>query len=135
MSSLPTQSPAYGINPNTLLSSVPIISTPITSEIPNGFARLVRLMQSNERLFAEQRALAVKLQLQRARAYLADPNANPSLERANLRHLKTKYSGILALLRANRREAQALGARLDSKPRGEGEPCPAQADPSSVLIV
>lgn len=131
MASLPTRSPAYGINPDTHPSPFPIVSTPITSEASNGSPRLVRLMQSNGRLFAEQRALAIKLR--RARADLADPNANLGPGRANLQHLRTKYSGILALLRANRREAQALRAQLDSKPHRGGDPCPSQADSSSVL--
>jgi hypothetical protein len=130
MSSLSTPSPAYGINPDTFLPRFPTQPALDAAYAPNDFARLVHLTQSHERLSAEQRALVVKLE--RARSYQADPCSHPNLARANLQHLKTKYSGILALLRANRHEAVALLSRLGSGPSGHGEGPPAVACLSAV---
>lgn len=85
---------------------------------PNGDAdrstmieRLVRILQRNERLIAEQRALTDRLR--RARAYLAEPGCNLRLGTAQLSYLRVKYSGVLAHLRANRREARDIVAGLD----------------------
>jgi hypothetical protein len=130
MVSLPTRIPACAINFDLLPPSPPICSSPIEPEASNDFALLVRLFQNNERLFAERQALLDRLQ--RARLYLADPHANLNLAKANLQHLKTKYSGILALLRANRREAQALLARLESVPGEKAEPSPSSTEQSVV---
>jgi hypothetical protein len=130
MALLPVQLPACAINFDSLPPSPPTSSSPIESEASNDFALLVRLFRNNERLFAERQALLERLQ--RARVYLADPRSNPNLAKANLDHLKTKYSGVLALLRANRREAQALLARLESAPSTKGEPSPSGTDRSAA---
>jgi hypothetical protein len=78
---------------------------------PTVFEHLARIMERNERLGAEQRALTDRLR--RARAYLAEPGCNLRLGTAQLFHLRVKYSGVLAHLRANRREARDIVAGLD----------------------
>jgi hypothetical protein len=83
----------------------------VGSESPRSFERLVRLLQSNERLFAEQTALLARIRA--ARAYLAQPDRNLKLGQVHLEHLRAKYSGVLAHLRANRLEANSLLERLD----------------------
>lgn len=80
------------------------------------FARLVGLVKSNERLFAEQRANRARLE--QVRGYLARPDANVALGRALLERLRARRSAVLALLRANRAEARALLARVEAAPRG-----------------
>ncbi len=122
MASLPTPIPVCALNVDILLPPSPARSPLSTSEASNEFALLVRLVQGNDKLFAEREALLVKLQ--RARLYAADPHSNPNLAKANLQHLRAKYSGILALLRANRREAQALLARLEPDQGATGESTP-----------
>ncbi|CAN5602598.1 hypothetical protein BH23PLA1_BH23PLA1_14290 [soil metagenome] len=72
----------------------------------NAFGRAVRLVQDNERLFAALHATTI--QLRRARIYLADPTSNPTLAKLHLDRIRTRRSGILAQLRANRIEAQDL---------------------------
>jgi hypothetical protein len=127
MASLPTPIPACAPDVHTFLPLSPARSPLNTSEASNEFALLVRLVQDNEKLFAAREALLARLQS--ARLYAADPHSNPNLAKANLQHLKVKYSGILALLRANRREAQALLARLEPDRGARGKLVSSGTDP------
>ncbi len=77
----------------------------------NDFERMVRLLKSNESLFEELRAL--RRRIQGVRAYLADPSGNPAVGRAFYTRLRAKHSGVLALLRANRIEAQQILDKYD----------------------
>src|SRR4051812_20948456 len=63
---------------------------PSTGEGPDVLERLVQIMRSNERLFAELQGLAG--QINRARAYLAEPGAHAAIGEAHLGRLRTKYS-------------------------------------------
>lgn len=74
--------------------------------ILDDFGRMVRLVQSNERLFAELRANRTRMA--EARFYLARPDANTALGCARLEHLRARHSAILGQLRANRFEAWEL---------------------------
>ena len=71
---------------------------------PTEFERLVRLLQSNERLSAEQRVLAG--QAPSGPGLPGRARVNSRLGMANLSHVRVKHSGVLALLRANRLEAR-----------------------------
>jgi hypothetical protein len=86
------------------------MATPSPTLLPppaeNGFERLVRLVRDNEHLFEQARELRVRLN--RARTYLAEPQSNPILGHAQLNRLRNQHSGVLARLRANRIEAQEL---------------------------
>ncbi len=106
--------PVFSSSSEPMLGSDPLA---IESEPPSAFGRLVKIMQSNERLISELRALATRLE--RARAYLTELGCHRNLATANLAHLKAKYSGVLALLRANRLEARELFGRLNSEPGGD----------------
>src|SRR5262249_53619675 len=78
----------------------------LQEQVPNDFESLVRIFQSNERLFASLRILDGKL-LQ-AKTYLAEPGCNKSLGIGYVAHLKAKRSWTLAVLRANRLEAWSV---------------------------
>jgi hypothetical protein len=82
-------------------------------QAPNDFESLARVVRSNERLFEELGALGVNLG--RARAYLTEPVCHRHLADANVSHLKTRRSGILALMRANRLEAWEILARIGTE--------------------
>lgn len=73
---------------------------------PDAFGRLVGLLRDNERLVGELRILGDRML--RARAYRAEPGCNVALADAHINRLRAKHSGVLALLRANRIEAQGL---------------------------
>lgn len=73
------------------------------------FGQYVAVYQSNEFLFAELKSVGLKLD--RARAYIASPGANPVLGAAHLDRLKARRSAVLTLLRANRLQARALLSR------------------------
>ncbi len=77
--------------------------TPDEGREADPFGRLVRLMKTNERLFADLKALDAKVG--QAKSYLLAPDSHLPLALANLARLKSKHSGLLALLRANRIEA------------------------------
>ncbi len=117
---LPVDSPVFGIAPSPL--ATPAIPTPFDSRPaaagaslapPDLFEQVVRLVQSNDRLFAERDALVAKLG--RARTYLADPDCNRNFATAYLNHLKLKHSSVLALLRANRLQARQILDRLNGE--------------------
>jgi hypothetical protein len=82
-------------------------------QVPNDFESLVRIFQSNERLFASLRILDGKL-LQ-AKTYLAEPGCNKSLGIGYVAHLKAKRSWTLAVLRANRLEAWSVLSRVNAE--------------------
>ena len=74
----------------------------------NPLERLAQLMNSNERLMDE--LAASRLRISDARAYLDVPGCNVRFGEAHLERCRTRHSGILAQLRANRIEAlQLLG--------------------------
>jgi hypothetical protein len=75
---------------------------------------MVRLVQSNDRLFTERDALLVKIE--QARVILADPISNRNFASAYLNHLKLKHSSVVARLRSNRLEARQILAGLDAEP-------------------
>ncbi|HEU5117431.1 MAG TPA: hypothetical protein VFT74_12375 [Isosphaeraceae bacterium] len=70
------------------------------------------LLQSNNRLFADLRAL--RAQIREALTYLNNPSANHLLALAQLHRLQTRRSRTLSLLRSHRIEAQNLLARYPS---------------------
>ncbi len=86
----------------------------------NDFGRMVRLVQSNEQLFAALQANRVGVA--EVRAYLARPDANAVLGRARLERLKAKHSAVLARLRANRIEARQLLAGCEADDPGAAVP-------------
>lgn len=79
----------------------------------DAFGRIVRLLKDNERLSADLKA--IHSQIGQARAYLAAPDCHLPLALATLTRLKSKHSGLLALLRANRIEALRALANLEEK--------------------
>ena len=87
--------------------------------------RLVQIWSSNEREFAELRAL--RLKVAQTRAYLASPGCNRLLGHACLERLETLRRKHLAGLRANRRAAWELLAEL-------GAELPSQVEPQSLWI-
>ena len=82
--------------------------------------RLVQIWSSNEREFAELRAL--RLKMARTRAYLASPGCNRLLGHACLERLETLRRKHLARLRANRRAAWELMAELGAELAPPAEP-------------
>ena len=68
------------------------------------FARLANLVRSNDRLMADLKALDARLA--DAKAYLARPDANVALGRAQLERVRASRSRVLAILRANRLAAR-----------------------------
>lgn len=86
----------------------PVPTPPIAT---NPLERLSQLMLSNERLMDELATSRVRIA--DARAYLDGPDARPRFGEAHLDRCRSKHSGILAQLRANRIEALHL--------LGEGE--------------
>jgi len=97
-----------GFRGGAVMEAAPGLETAGMGRAADPFGRLVGIMKSNERLFADLRALEVKIG--QAKSYLAAPDSHLPLALANLDRLKSKHSGLLALLRANRIEALvALG--------------------------
>jgi hypothetical protein len=84
---------------------------PVDGTVPDDFGRLVWLARSNQQLFGLLHALSDRLH--GVRAYLAGAGCNARLGRAYYQHWRTRHSGVLLLLRANRLEARRLLARLD----------------------
>lgn len=82
--------------------------------------RLVQIWSSNEREFAELRAL--RLKMARTRAYLASAGCNRLLGHACLERLETLRRKHLARLRANRRAAWELMAELGAELAPPAEP-------------
>lgn len=87
-------------------------SCPKPEPIPNDLQRMAQLLQLNDRLFVELRAL--RAQVREAWSYLLRPDSNQTLGLARLQRLQAKRSGTLALLRSYRAEAQALLVRYPS---------------------
>jgi hypothetical protein len=125
MDPFPRENPEYG-RTGTVVDS---------GEEPDDLARLVAIAQSNDQLSALLDV--VNKRLRAVRAYLAEAGGESGLGRACYRHWKTKHSGILLLLRANRLEARLLLARLDPDLLEQGPTCfaspgrrpPSRADP------
>jgi hypothetical protein len=72
----------------------------------NLFAQLVSAYHQQKTLTNRLRSLTFRLNC--TRTYLESPTCNQTLALANLRYLKMKRYGVLALLRANRRQAEQL---------------------------
>jgi hypothetical protein len=83
-------------------------SRPTPAIAANPLERLSQLMNSNERLMDD--LATSRLRISDARAYLDVPGCNVRFGEAHLERCRTRHSGILAQLRANRIEAlQLLG--------------------------
>jgi hypothetical protein len=80
------------------------IPTPVIAANP--LERLAQLMNSNERLMDE--LATSRLRVSDARAYLDVPGCNLRFGEAHLDRCRTRHSGILSQLRANRIEALRL---------------------------
>lgn len=70
------------------------------------FGKVVQIYRDNQRLTDRLRELGNRIAY--TRSYLAEPGCNVLSGKANLWHLKAKYSATLTLLRANRLEAERL---------------------------
>lgn len=98
----------------TMITNSPVMTMPTrdrrVSPTPpraaNPLERLVQLMQSNDRLMAELGASRERIV--QARAYLDQPGCNAGFGVTYLERCRSKHSGILAQLRANRIEALGL---------------------------
>ena len=75
---------------------------------------LKALYASNEYLFVKLESL--RRQVDSARAYLSQPGNNPLLGEALLSRLRSKHTGTLTLLRANRCQARELCGRIEAVP-------------------
>src|ERR1700722_8330291 len=83
-------------------ASDPIVSGPRAEGTAGGFDRVVTLLQSNERLFGALEGVSQRLH--EVRTYLAQDDCNVSLGRECYRYWRTRHSGVLTQLRANRLE-------------------------------
>jgi hypothetical protein len=89
----------------------PIESTPPIAS--NALERLAQLMISNDRLMDE--LVISRARIVTSKTYLDKPDRNLRFGLAHLERCRSKHSGILAQLRANRIEAlQLLGADTTS---------------------
>ncbi|MEO6807576.1 MAG: hypothetical protein ABI353_00485 [Isosphaeraceae bacterium] len=75
-------------------------------DAPSAFGRLILIARSNEQYLGQLDALNVRIG--QARTQLDNAHGEARVERAYLTHLKTKRSGVLAQLRANRIEAEQI---------------------------
>ena len=84
---------------------------------------MVVLLRSNEQLFGALEGVSQRLH--EVRTYLAQDDCNVSLGRECYRYWRTRHSGVLTQLRANRLEARRVLRRLDAAapiaPRRAGE--------------
>jgi hypothetical protein len=71
----------------------------------NALERLIQIMNQNEELLTRLRTLGDRLS--RAQEFARDPNSNRLLAETLLEYSRSKYSEVLALVRANR--AESLG--------------------------
>ena len=105
----PTPAPlVYGTS--TTDSQLPSMKTtpagPGPTTTPNPLERLAQLVIANDRLMDE--LAASRARIVAARVYLDSPECNPRFGSAHLERCRSKHSGILAQLRANRIEALHL---------------------------
>jgi hypothetical protein len=77
-----------------------------TDTASNPLERLAQLVHSNDRLMDE--LTTSRARIVSARAYLDRPESNVKFGSAHLERCRTRHSGILAQLRANRIEALRL---------------------------
>ena len=75
-------------------------------EPENDLEKLARLIRGNDRMAAELRSIAARLES--AQEYLAKPGCNLPLGVAYFDRLRTRRSAVRAILRFNRLEARAL---------------------------
>jgi hypothetical protein len=98
----------YGMNATD--SQFPSTNPPQTRPNPtiasNPLERLAQLVIANDRLMDE--LAASRARIVAARVYLDSPDCNPRFGSAHLERCRSKHSGILAQLRANRIEALHL---------------------------
>lgn len=78
----------------------------------NPLERLAQLVNANDRLMDE--LTTSRARIVSARAYLDRPGCNTRFGSAHLERCRTRHSGILAQLRANRIEALRLLGEKDS---------------------
>jgi hypothetical protein len=77
---------------------------------------MVALLRSNERLFGTLDGVSQRLH--EVRTYLAQDDCNVSLGRECYRYWRSRHSGVLTQLRANRLEARRVLRRLDATSLG-----------------
>lgn len=82
-------------------------------EPPSDFGRLILMVRSNEHYLGQLDALNVRIS--QAKAQLDNARDEARVRRVYLAHLKTKRSGVLAQLRANRIEAEQILDPPDSR--------------------
>jgi hypothetical protein len=98
-----TASTVYGIE-TTQTHAIPTPSRP--QPATNPLERLAQLVHSNDRLMDE--LTTSRARIVSARSYLDRPGCNVQFGSAHLERCRTRHSGILAQLRANRIEALRL---------------------------
>jgi len=77
---------------------------------------MVVLLRNNEQLFGALEGVSQRLH--EVRTYLAQDDCNVSLGRECYRYWRTRHSGVLTQLRANRVEARRVLRRLDAASLG-----------------
>ena len=75
--------------------------------------RLVVLFRDNERLIAALQTVSQRLHA--VRGYVAEPDCNVGLGGAYYLYWRTRHSGVLTMLRANRLEGRRILERLGRK--------------------
>ncbi len=97
-------------------ASDPIVAGPEAGCTASDFERMVALLRSNERLFGTLDGVSQRLH--EVRTYLAQDDCNVSLGRECYRYWRSRHSGVLTQLRANRLEARRVLRRLDATSLG-----------------
>jgi hypothetical protein len=108
-------------------------SVPAGGGPPDDFGRLVGLVRSNEGL--TERLGVVSRRLRIVRAYLAQDGCNLRLGQAYYLYWRTKHSGVLQQLRANRLEARRLLARIEIGAPGLGPIAHPSLGPTPPLAI
>ena len=99
--------PAHKLAPRATTSrawALPKGREAATDAPDDAFARLARLVASNDRELATLRTLDARMV--EARAYLADPASPTALAQAYLGRVRDRREKVLAVLRANRLAAR-----------------------------
>ncbi len=94
-------------HPDLMLPPIP--TRPPESVEPNPLERLTQLVQANDQLLED--LATSRTRIVAALVYLDDPGCNARFGSAHLERCRTRHSGILAQLRANRVEALHLLGR------------------------
>jgi hypothetical protein len=93
-------------------TSQPPFSRPAPPSLSNPLEQLTQLMLSNDNLMDELTVSRAKIVS--ARSYLDRPGCNVGFGSAHLERCRSKHSGVLAQLRANRIEALHLLGHVGS---------------------